>query len=131
LDIGCGQGFITRELPGASVLGVDLSEEAIKYATRFSSARVSFLACDLFNLNKTLRGARFDLIVITGVLYPQYVGQSHNLAYHIIDRLLAENGVLVSVHVNEWYSARFPYVLLKDYCYQYRQYYHRLEVYVK
>lgn len=131
LDVGCGQGFITRELPGGRVLGVDLSTEAIKYAGRFASGRVSFMACDLFHLHNALHGSRFDLIVITGVLYPQYIGQSHNLTYHIVDQLLAENGLLVSVHVNEWYSARFPYLLLKEHCYQYRDYYHRLEVYAK
>lgn len=131
LDIGCGQGFITRELPGNTVVGVDVSEEAINYANLFATERVRFLASDLFDLNKSLNGSKFDLIVITGVLYPQYIGKAHNLIYDIVDHLLSTDGILVSVHVNEWYSARFPYVMLKEFCYPYRTYYHRLEVYAK
>lgn len=131
LDIGCGQGFLTKELPGKSVVGVDVSDEAIRHANLFATERVHFLASDLFALNESLSGSTFDLVVITGVLYPQYVGAAHNLIYDIVDRLLSNNGILLSVHVNEWYSARFPYIVLKEFCYPYRDYYHRLEVYAK
>lgn len=131
LDIGCGQGFITREIEGRSVLGVDISPEAIKFAEQFANDRVQFRACDLFYIDELLRGRQFDLIVITGVLYPQYIGKAHSLVYEIIDQLLEDNGILISVHVDEWYSARFPYPILKEFCYSYRTYYHRLEVYSK
>jgi len=30
LDIGCGHGYITRDLPGKKIIGVDISKEAIK-----------------------------------------------------------------------------------------------------
>ena len=131
LDIGCGQGFVTRDLPGKSILGVDVSEEAIQFANRYATERINFRAGDLFHLDLVLDRSSFDLVLITGVLYPQYIGDAHTLIYEIVDRLLADNGVLVSVHVNEWYKARFPYLVLKEHSYGYRQYHHRLEVYTK
>ena len=69
--------------------------------------------------------------MITGVLYPQYIGESKSLVYRIIDDLLAPDGILISVHINEWYSARFPYLRLKESYYSYREYTHLLETYVK
>jgi SAM-dependent methyltransferase len=131
LDIGCGQGFVTRDLPGRSVLGVDVSEQAIAHARKLESERLRFSVGDIFTLHDQLAGQVFDLIVITGVLYPQYIGAAHTLVYHIIDRLLADDGILVSVHINDWYRCRFPYPLLSQYAYPYREYFHRLEVYAK
>jgi len=130
LDIGCGQGFITKHLPGPSIIGVDISHEAIKKAKKIESDRIKFVQSSLFELNKIFAG-KFDLIIITGVLYPQYVANSLNLAYKIIDKLLEDSGILVSVHINSWYKARFPYLLLDVFSYDYREYMHRLEVYVK
>ena len=49
----------------------------------------------------------------------------------IIDKILADSGILVSVHILPWYRARFPYLLLKEYYYEYRKYTHKLEVYIK
>lgn len=135
LDIGCGQGFITRDLPGASVIGIDVSAEAISHAQERikespRATQLSFIQASLFDLRSKLDD-RFDLIVITGVLYPQYIGDALNLVYHVIDEILRPGGVLVSVHIDDWYRARFPYLMLKEHFYAYREYNHRLEVYVK
>lgn len=130
LDIGCGQGFVTRDLPGETVLGVDISEEAVIKARKWKSERLDFCQASLFDLPNRIEG-NFDLIILTGVLYPQYVGHALNLVYDVIDGVLADNGILVSVHIDEWYTARFPYLMLKEYYYDYREYTHRLEVYVK
>jgi 2-polyprenyl-3-methyl-5-hydroxy-6-metoxy-1,4-benzoquinol methylase len=130
LDIGCGHGFVTRDLPGDKVLGVDISREAIKKAKAYETDRITFLQSSLFDLSRKLN-EQFDLVIITGVLYPQYIGNARNLVYLIIDKLLADNGILVCVHIDEWYKSRFPYLLLNDYYYDYREYTHRLEVYVK
>lgn len=130
LDIGCGQGFITRDLPGREVVGVDVSAEAIRQAQAHASARLRFVQASLFDLPARLEG-RFDLVVITGVLYPQYVGHALTCAYRIVDRLLEPGGLLVSVHIDAWYQARFPLLKLRDHFYAYREYTHRLEVYVK
>jgi predicted TPR repeat methyltransferase len=130
LDIGSGQGFITKHLPGERIIGVDISHEAIKKAKVFESDRIKFIQCSLFELNKIF-DEKFDLMIIAGVLYPQYIGNSLNLIYLIVNKLLQESGILMSVHINSWYKGRFPYLLLKEYFYDYREYLHRLEVYIK
>lgn len=131
LDIGCGNGFITKDLPGEQIVGIDISEKAIKYAKKkFENERIKFECLSIFELNnRDLQ--KFDLIVITGVLYPQYIGNSNSLIYLIIDRLLSHNGVLVSVHISEWYNSYFPYLLKELYFYDYKEFLHRLEVYLK
>lgn len=130
LDIGCGQGFVTSRLPGENIYGVDISEEAIKQAIKASSEKLNFVQSSIFDLNKNFQN-KFDLIVITGVLYPQYIGNSSSLIYIIIDKILKENGYLITVHIDEWYSCQFPYLKLKQFYYPYRDYNHKLEIYGK
>jgi 2-polyprenyl-3-methyl-5-hydroxy-6-metoxy-1,4-benzoquinol methylase len=133
LDIGCGHGFITRDLPGESVLGIDLSENAIGQAKgRNSRSHVSYQTGDLLDLAPLLdSGSRFDLIIVTGVLYPQYIGKSFQTVRKNIDRLLNSSGCLISVHIEAWCPHRFPYLSRQRICYQYREYDHQLEVYLK
>jgi predicted TPR repeat methyltransferase len=130
LDIGCGQGFVTRDLPGRHVTGVDVSAEAIDKARRIQREGLTFKQLSLFELAPPPEN-KYDLVVITGVLYPQYTGSALNLVYRIVDGLLAEGGYLISVHIDAWYRARFPLLLVKQHFYGYREYTHRLEVYVK
>lgn len=130
LDIGCGHGFITRDLPGERILGVDISFNAIEQAKLYQSSRLNFAQSSVFDIfNKTKQ--KYDLIVITGVLYPQYIGKAYNLIYSIIDRLMLDDGILLSCHINQWYECRFPYLMVEYYLFQYREYTQRLEVYVK
>jgi trans-aconitate methyltransferase len=130
LDIGCGHGFITRDLPGNNIIGVDISAEAIKQAKQYENDNISFIKASIFQLNHIF-SQEFDLIIITGTLYQQYIGNSLTLIYLIIDQLLRKQGVLASVHINSWYQARFPYLLISEYYYDYRTYIHRLEIYEK
>lgn len=130
LDIGCGQGFITQSLPGKKITGVDISTNAIKHAKLKESDRLRFLESSVFDLLENFDEV-FDLIVITGVLYKQYIGESSNLVYLIIDKLLKKNGVLVCVHINSWYYSSFPYLKVNQLFYHYRSYTHKLEIYSK
>lgn len=130
LDIGCGQGFITRDLPGEKVTGIDISKEAILKARESSESRLTFRQASIFDLLLPPVQS-YDLIIITGLIYQQYVGHASTLIYHIIDTQLAQHGVLVSVHIDQWYQARFPYLMLKEHLYEYREFIHRLEVYEK
>lgn len=130
LDIGCGHGFITKALPGERITGVDISANALAHAKENASEKFTFIESDLFNLPNAVSG-EFDLIVVTGVLYPQYIGKARSLVYQIVDNLLAKDGLLISVHIDEWYTCKFPYCLVETYCYNYREFLHRLEVYSK
>lgn len=134
LDIGCGHGFITRDLPGEKIIGVDISATAVEQANKLSKRpHVSYVEGDIFTLSReSLKSPEgFDLIVITGVLYPQYIGNAKTTVYDVIDRLLKPGGILVSVHIGEWYTARLPYTMVKDLTYKYRAYQHYLEIYKK
>jgi len=134
LDIGCGHGFLTRDLPATKIIGVDISNKAIEQAKKLSSTTkrmVSYQQGDLFSLGTLFKADQFDLAVITGVLYPQYIGQANTLAYYHIDRVLKPGGILVSVHIDDWYTAKFPYLMIKQYFYNYLTYMHRLEIYTK
>ncbi|MBP4137823.1 MULTISPECIES: methyltransferase domain-containing protein [Flavobacterium] len=129
LDIGCGQGFVTKDLPGEKVYGVDISETAIKYAQN-NNKNVIYSTGSIFEIDK-LFDIKFDLIIITGVLYPQYIGNSSSLIYLLIDKILKSNGILISVHINEWYSCQFPYLKINQVFYDYREFTHNLEIYSK
>lgn len=130
LDIGCGQGFLTKDLPGEQIVGVDIAAEAIAHARRLASARLQFKQGSIFGLEKVVEPG-FDLIVITGVLYPQYIAHALPTVYRTMDRLLNNGGLLLSVHIEDWYQARFPYLMLRQHMYPYREFTHRLELYVK
>lgn len=131
LDIGCGDGFITKRLPGKSVTGIDVSANAIQWAKHNAAPHITYLQYSLFDLTELDWEGKFDLVVATGVFYPQYIAQSKKLVYEILDRILAPGGILVSAHINEWYTLRFPYVTLHREYYSYREYTHILEVYLK
>ncbi len=133
LDIGCGNGFVTTDLPGDSVLGVDVSSRAIDWARERAASlsaahRVTFESVSLFDLQPAQHG-RFDLIVITGVLYDQYIGKGAPLVRILIDDLLRSNAVLATCHIEDWQHFRFPYTQLDTVLYPYREHTHRLEIY--
>lgn len=137
LDIGCGDGYLTFDLPGASVTGVDLSGAAIDWADKrrlalpaIAASRFTFLHGSIFNLAEIVPEP-CDLVVITGVLYPQYIGAAVAVARMQIDQVLRSGGIVVSCHIDEWHAPRLPYTLIDTILYPYRDYRHRLEVYVK
>jgi len=135
LDIGCGHGFITRELPGENVIGVDISTKAIAQANLHldrerKGKNLHFTQSSIFELDDRVLGV-YDLIIITGVLYPQYIAEGKSLVYKIVDRLLADEGILLCSHINDWYKLRFPYLMLENYYFDYREYTQCLEVYIK
>jgi 2-polyprenyl-3-methyl-5-hydroxy-6-metoxy-1,4-benzoquinol methylase len=133
LDIGCGNGFITRELPGSFVMGVDISERAIEHARRADpKPEHHYVAASLFQLPDPILSEQFDLILITGVLYKQYIASGVLTVFRIVDALLSDRGTLVTVHIHDWSSlVRFPYLLDESIQYPYREYIHSLNTYRK
>lgn len=135
LDIGCGNGFLTFDLPGEKITGVDVSAAAISWARkardkRPDAERFDFFSENVFKLDALELGT-FDLVVITGVLYSQYIGKAFSVIVQRIDALLEKGGLLVSCHIDEWKPPRFPYTTLDTVLYPYRDHTHRLEVYRK
>jgi len=130
LDIGCGNGFLTNDLPGKHITGLEISENAVRWANEHSSSKVRYLSGSLFDL-PDLDLPSMDLVVITGVLYPQYIGKSHRLVYVLVDRMLKPGGILLCSHIYEWYKLRFPYLTVSREYFSYREYSQVLEVYCK
>jgi len=133
LDIGCGNGFVTNALPGETVVGVDISENAIMHARRNAPSHVIYEKGSIFDLN--FINQKFDLIIITGVLYPHYIGNSSRLIFDVIDKLLLSGGELVTVHIDDWCDVVFPYYKVCEEYYSYHRkegvYTHKLVGYIK
>ena len=130
LDIGCGNGFLTNGLPGKKITGLEISEKAVQWANEHAAPNVHYRAGSLFDI-PDLNLPAMDLIVITGVLYPQYIAESHRLVYVLIDRLLKPSGILLCSHIYEWYKLRFPYLTISREYFAYREFSQVLEVYCK
>jgi hypothetical protein len=62
LDIGCGEGFVTTDIPSSKIYGVELSDNA--------SSR---LPSNVIRLSKP--EGKYDLVMTTGTLYKQYDNQ--------------------------------------------------------
>lgn len=59
LDIGCGEGFVTRDLPAKEIHGIEISD--------FASARLPW------NVRRVHHPeGMYDLVMTTGTLYQQY-----------------------------------------------------------
>lgn len=77
LDLGCGDGTYTLLLASlgvSRVLGIDPAAVAVEAAIRKArdaglSDRVSFAVGDIYRLGESLGSARFDCIVLRGVLH--------------------------------------------------------------
>ena len=99
LDIGCGNGFITKDLPGKNIIGLELSEKAVQSANANAPSNIHYVCGSIFDL-PTLMFPKMDLIVITGVLYPQYIAASVRLIYLFIDEILKDDGILLCSHIS-------------------------------
>jgi hypothetical protein len=77
LDIGCGEGFITKDLPAKEIFGIELSDNA------------SLRLPPNVNRLQTPDG-KYDLVITTGTLYQQYNHQQITewikecASYHIL-----------------------------------------------
>ena len=131
LDIGCGQGFITSKLNADEIIGLDISSSAIEHAKHQNkNKKIRYLNLSIFELFNC-NNFKFDMILITGVLYPQYIGDSSSLIYTLIDKILQPGGILVNVHIDNWYNCSWPYIKIKDFYYPYRNYTHKFEIFRK
>jgi hypothetical protein len=84
LDIGCGEGFITKDLPSKEIYGYDLSNTAM--------SRLPKNVKMVDNFEK-----KYDLVISTGTLYPQY---DHKKIYEMIINS-STNHILIA-GIEEW-----------------------------
>ncbi|MFA5887820.1 MAG: methyltransferase domain-containing protein [Candidatus Nanoarchaeia archaeon] len=71
LDVGCGNGFITKEIakafPNSKITAVDIEQEKIDYAKRHNNAHnVKYLQGNMFHL--PFKKNSFDLVICNEVL---------------------------------------------------------------
>ncbi|MNP44486.1 bifunctional 3-demethylubiquinone-9 3-methyltransferase/ 2-octaprenyl-6-hydroxy phenol methylase [compost metagenome] len=130
IDIGCGDGYITKKIKGNHVLGIDISEVAIRKSKENCIKNVYFNNNSLFDLIYE-KNSKYDLVVLSEVLYAPYIGDSYSLIYSIIDNILNENGVVITCHVDDYYRMRFPYLLKNQLYFEKENYNYKLEVYIK
>jgi len=74
IDIGCGEGFITKHLPADEIHGLDLSDNALKRLPPSVHA-------------VTAPVGKYDLVISTGTLYKQY---DHEAIYKLIMECASE-----------------------------------------
>lgn len=120
LDLGCGPGSLTpflRRIPGAQILGVDLSAEMIRYA-RLRYPEVEFRIGDIEALD--CPDGSFDAVLCSGML--------HHLprlddALREIRRVLRPGGVLIAREPNEDnFAARHPELAFAHLCLRHHLY---------
>lgn len=112
LDIGCGEGWITQDLPADTIHGLELSDRAAK---RFPK-----------NVKRVLiPKGKYDLILVTGVLYEQY---DYQQVMSWVASHRATDGVIVTSHIEDW-EKPLPIDPSSTERFKYREYTQVLRVY--
>lgn len=95
LDLGCCLGDFTarlREVGFERIVGVDVSTDAIKYATQ-RHPKITFFASDIFDL--TFKD-EFDLVIASGILnFHQLTKEEYIKAVSKIHDFLRKGGYLI------------------------------------
>lgn len=93
LDVGCGCGYGTDFLSKGvkSIIGIDLSEDAIKYCNKYHSSKAEFrvMSADSFSFNR-----KFDTIISFDMLEHITAEQQEEFAKKTVEHL-KENGTLI------------------------------------
>jgi SAM-dependent methyltransferase len=101
IDAGCGTGLVLAELLGAFEwgLGVDISPEMIRLATRKSLEHASFMVGDVFNLAALSRPA--GAVVSRGVLLSHYGPEQGRAVLESAHATLVAGGFVIFDFLNE------------------------------
>jgi 2-polyprenyl-3-methyl-5-hydroxy-6-metoxy-1,4-benzoquinol methylase len=108
LDAACGEGYgshMLAELGAASVVGVDIAEEAIAVArTRFARDGVSYIVGDVLKLPSLLKGHKpFDVIV--GFETIEHLSDPRRYLEGL-QRVLAPDGIIILSCPNDELEAK-------------------------
>ncbi len=86
IDIGCGEGWITKDLPADKIDGIEWSDTA---AERLPD-----------NVRRVLKPiGYYDLIIVTGVLYKQY---DYEQIMSWVASHRTRDSVVVTCHIKDW-----------------------------
>lgn len=113
LDIGAGEGFITKDLPAKEIYAYEISDNASERLPK--------------NVKRILKpDGKYDLIIATGVLYPQYN------AKEILDIIKTHaSGTILLSNIADWEVKDVEELgvplLVEEY--PYREYTQRLRIY--
>lgn len=113
LDIGAGEGWLTKDLPGHEIYGYEISDKA---ASRFPDnvKRIK---------DEDLKDQKFDLIIATGVFYKQYDYKK------MLDMIMKyANGIVLTCNIKDWEINDLPFKTSEMY-FPYRQYVEHLAIY--
>jgi hypothetical protein len=111
LDVGCGEGFITKDLPAKNIYGYDVSDTAM---SRLPDNIIPYADPYL----------KYDLVVTTGTLYNQY---DHEGIVSIIKNT-ADRHILVA-GIKDWLIEYNFGNIIKKTEFQYRGYIQLLKLY--
>lgn len=111
LDIGCGEGFVTADLPAVDIHGIEISDNA---ASRFP-----------WNVKRVHEPEGvYDLVMTTGTLYAQY---DHEQIYNWV--LLSSCKHILIAGIKDWLIPYSFGKLINEKEFQYRQYIQRVSLY--
>lgn len=98
LDIGCGEGWITKDLPAREIYGYDLSDTAM-----------SRLPENVVSIGEEFSEQKFDLVIATGVLYKQY-------DYEWIQEMIRKvaTGIVLTCNIKSWEHNNLPNLIYQD-----------------
>lgn len=111
LDIGAGEGFITKDLPSSLIHAIEISDNASK---RFPK--------NVKRVKKPI--GEYDLIIATGVFYDQYDWQQ--MHEWIIKH---SKGIILTSNIKSW-EHPLPLTPIHEEDYPYREYTQHLCIYV-
>jgi hypothetical protein len=104
LDIGCGEGYITKDIKAKKIYGIELSDNA--------SSRLPN------NVNRLLKpNGKYDLVMTTGTLYSQY---NHTQIKNWVHES-ARNHILVG-GIKDWMIWSDFGKIIKEIEFDYREY---------
>jgi hypothetical protein len=84
LDIGCGEGWVSKDLPAKKIYGYEVSENAkSRWPKKIKDVATLDLEC--------------DLVVATGVLYPQY---DYKTMFEMIEKFSSKT--IVTCNIKDW-----------------------------
>lgn len=110
LDIGAGEGFITKDIPAKTIEAIEISDNAAKRLPE-PIKRVSEPT------------GEYDLILATGVFYDQYNWQQ--MHEWILEH---SNGTIITSNIKDW-EHPLPLTPIHEEEFRYRQYTQHLCVY--